>query len=134
MDITTWNTLISAYSSQGDWKMSFELFDSLKSVNLVPNSITFTYLLTAASHSGMVDAALEVYESMNPKYGIIPDNIHATIVVDILSRSGRLQEAVDFMKTNIPEPSILMLVTTFIHLLPVIKPMYCSMGSSTWWV
>lgn len=53
-----------------------------------------------------MDAALELYKSMDKVYGVMPDAIHATIIVDILSRSGQLQEAVYFIKKNIPEPSI----------------------------
>ena len=114
MNITTWNTLISAYSVRGDWKTSLQLFNSLKPYNLMPNAVTFTFLLTAASHSGEVDAALEIYNLMNSVHGVIPDNIHATIVVDALSRSGKLQEAVEFIQMNIPQPSILILIIYFL--------------------
>lgn len=98
-DIMAWSTLISAYSMQGDWETSFQLFNSLLQSGLTPISITFTHLLSAASHSGKVTEALEIYKSME-SYGVTPTSIHAHLIVDVFSRSGRFQEAVDFIETN----------------------------------
>lgn len=90
----------------GDWTTSFELFKSLVRAHFAPISITFTHLLSAASHAGKVVEALELYELMEPTYGVTPSIIHRHLIVDVLARSGRFQEAADFIKANIPEPSI----------------------------
>lgn len=115
-DAMAWNAIILAYSLQGDWGKSHQLFKSMLTSNVVCDSITFTHLLIAASHAGNVDAALNLYSEMQATYNIIPNITHKTVMVDVLSRSGRLKEAVEFIKCNISEPSIYELIT---NLLPI---------------
>lgn len=43
---------------------------------------------------------------MSKDFGIHPNLTHQTVIVDVLSRSGRLQEAVEFIHKNISKPSI----------------------------
>lgn len=105
-DVMAWNSIISAYSLQGAWSKSHQLFNFMLQYKVVPDSITFTHLLIAASHAGEVEAALKLYNEMQATHNIIPNITHNTIMVDVLSRSGQLNKAVEFIKANIPEPSI----------------------------
>ena len=106
VDVTAWNGIMAAHMLQGDWKGSHRLFVSMLEQNVPPDAITFTQLLTAASHSGDVDNALTLYHEMESKYGMVPNVMHQTVLVDALTRSGRLQEAHNFIETSIDKPSI----------------------------
>jgi len=80
-------------------KKALVVFEKMLQVGIIPDSISITALLNAFSHAGMVDEALALYESMEKKYGIQPTSGIQVCVVDTLSRSGRLQEAEEFIET-----------------------------------
>lgn len=106
VDVVAWNAIILAYALQGSWDKSHKLFELMLTHKVVPDSVTFTHLLIAASHAGESDVALDLYNEMKETYNIDPNINHKTIVVDALSRSGRLQDAVEYIKSDIAEPSI----------------------------
>lgn len=106
VSIAAWNAMMSAYSLHGNWDSTLRHFNSLRQYNLTPDAVTLSLLLSAASHAGNIDGALDLYHSMQSKYGIVPDIKHSTIIVDALSRAGQLREAVDFIAKYIPNPGI----------------------------
>ncbi len=61
-----------------------------------PDQITFINLLNACSHSGLVDEALKIFNSI-PQYSDGQITAHETCIVDALSRAGRLDEAEEFI-------------------------------------
>ncbi|TVU13460.1 hypothetical protein EJB05_40518, partial [Eragrostis curvula] len=63
-----------------------------------PNPVTFLSLLSACSHSGLVSEARELFDCMRRKFGISPELGHYTCMVDVLGRSGNLQEAVQVIR------------------------------------
>jgi pentatricopeptide repeat protein len=58
-----------------------------------PDAITFSCLLTACSHTSLVDKASQVLEDMPRKYGVQVDAQHWTAWVDTLARAGQHQRA-----------------------------------------
>lgn len=60
LDIGSWNAILLAFSIHGNWNRSFTYFKSMLQSIKVPDEITFTHILNAASHAGEVDMALEV--------------------------------------------------------------------------
>ncbi|XP_024517628.1 putative pentatricopeptide repeat-containing protein At3g13770, mitochondrial [Selaginella moellendorffii] len=92
--IVTWNSLLVGYSRQGDTTRVFALFEALDRVALRPNGVTFSALLAASSHAGLVDKGLEHFHSMLSSYGVSPDAQHCRCMVDVLGRANRLEEAV----------------------------------------
>ncbi|KAF7809528.1 pentatricopeptide repeat-containing protein [Senna tora] len=94
----SWNSMISAYGYHGKGKKAMELFHEMcKSRTRVTKS-TFVSLLSACSHSGLVNEGLGYYNCMLEKYEIQPETEHQVYVVDMLGRSGRLNEAYEFIK------------------------------------
>lgn len=59
---------------------------------------TFVSLLSACSHSGLVNQGIRYYECMLEKYGVQPETEHQVYVVGMLGKSGRLDEAYEFAK------------------------------------
>ncbi|OEL15519.1 Pentatricopeptide repeat-containing protein [Dichanthelium oligosanthes] len=91
----SWNTLISGFSKQGHGKEAIGAFERMKEAVFAPDSITFTGLLAACNHAGLVNQGMEYFNSMSGTYGVSPRAEHVSCVIDILGRAGRLKEAED---------------------------------------
>ncbi|XVE72867.1 hypothetical protein DITRI_Ditri11bG0072700 [Diplodiscus trichospermus] len=92
-DVVSWSSMIAAYGFHGRGAEAVELFEQMEQKELEPNDVTFLSLLYACSHSGFKDKGLAVFNLMTEKYGIKPNLQHYTCVVDLLGRSGCLDEA-----------------------------------------
>lgn len=103
-DMISWNTIISSYRFSTDPGMSFTLFHTMQERGYRPNHITFTALLWACSHMGLIKDALYYFESMSTKYGMTPDLGHYCCVVDCLARVGELYRALEFINAMPIEP------------------------------
>ncbi|XVF60609.1 hypothetical protein PTKIN_Ptkin08bG0061700 [Pterospermum kingtungense] len=96
--LTSWNTMIAAYGMHGNCIEVLRLFGRMKTEMIKPDEMTFTSILTACSHSGLVEEGLQVFNCMREEYGLILCEKHYTCVVDLLSRAGRLEEAYGLLK------------------------------------
>ncbi|KAM7264562.1 hypothetical protein ACFE04_002245 [Oxalis oulophora] len=93
----TWNEMIHGYAQSGCGDEAFGLYKDMIFSGIKPDSITFIAVLTACSHSGLVDEAMEIFNSMKPEHGVDPLLDHYTCVVDSLGRAGRFLEAESVM-------------------------------------
>lgn len=91
--LISWNTIIAAFANHGHAEKAMASFEEMKTAGVEPDSITFLELLTACSHSGLADMGRMVFDSMSRVYGISPGIEHLCCLVDLLGRSGRLNEA-----------------------------------------
>ncbi|CAO1942118.1 unnamed protein product [Urochloa humidicola] len=90
----SWNTMISGFGKQGRAREAIETFDRMKEAGIAPDSVTFTALLAACSHAGLVNEGMGYFNSMSgAAYGVPPRAEHVSCVVDLLGRAGRLEEA-----------------------------------------
>ncbi|KAK9095808.1 hypothetical protein Sjap_021305 [Stephania japonica] len=89
-DIVSWNSVFKACSVHGRGRVALELFARM---NVQPDTATFVALLSACSHSGLVDEGIKIFDSMQAVYGVIPQCDHYACMIDILGRVGRLVEA-----------------------------------------
>ncbi|KAF9603595.1 hypothetical protein IFM89_037094 [Coptis chinensis] len=105
--IVTWNAMIGGYAQNGCTRKALGLFDQIGNNKITPNGITFVALLTACSHSGLIDQAETYFYSMTAKYGIKPGYEHSACMVDILCRAGRLEEAENFINRMPYDPNAL---------------------------
>ncbi|XP_062208033.1 pentatricopeptide repeat-containing protein At4g19220, mitochondrial-like [Phragmites australis] len=95
--IAGWNSMISAFGFHGHGLKSVELFWKMNDSGTKATKSTFIALLSACSHSGLVDEGWKYYHIMSEKFGIIPTPEHHVCIVDMLGRAGRLQEAHKFV-------------------------------------
>ncbi|MED6218063.1 hypothetical protein PIB30_023442 [Stylosanthes scabra] len=86
---------------------ALRLFDDMQESGARPNAITFIGLLTACSHSGLVRQGKQYLDSMSDKYNVDPTIDHYNCMIDIYSRAGLLQEALDMIKSLPFEPDVL---------------------------
>ncbi|OMP11570.1 hypothetical protein COLO4_03755 [Corchorus olitorius] len=98
-DIYVWSVMISAYGGHGHGEIAVSLFKQMVQAGVKPNKVTFTSVLDACSHAGLVDEGLDLFKFMLRNHQISPQNDHYTCIVDLLGRSGRLDEAYDIIKS-----------------------------------
>ncbi|KAK3118680.1 hypothetical protein QOZ80_9BG0704020 [Eleusine coracana subsp. coracana] len=96
--VVSWSAMISAYANHGEPVEALNLFSMMKSEGMRPNSFTFTAVLVACGHSGLVDEGLKHFNSILTDYQISPGLEHYACIVDMLGRAGRLVEAYDIIK------------------------------------
>ncbi|XP_044460587.1 pentatricopeptide repeat-containing protein At1g11290, chloroplastic [Mangifera indica] len=104
--VTTWNAMIDGYGTHGLGKEAVELFNEMRKDVVKPNDVTFLCVISACSHSGLVEEGLSYFTSMKEDYGIEPAMDHYGAMVDLLGRAGRLNEAWDFIQKMPFEPGI----------------------------
>ncbi|XP_027347512.1 pentatricopeptide repeat-containing protein At2g41080 [Abrus precatorius] len=92
-DVVLWSSMIAAYGFHGQGEDAIKLFNEMEHENLPGNEVTFLSLLYACSHCGLKDKGLAFFNMMIDKYGLKARLEHYTCVVDLLGRSGCLEEA-----------------------------------------
>ncbi|CAM6030238.1 unnamed protein product [Sphagnum balticum] len=97
-DVVVWTVMIVGYAQHGRGKEAIQLFEWMKREGVKPDSLTFTGLLTACSHVGLVEEGRCYFRSITQDYGITPAMQHYGSMVDLLGRAGRLDEAADFIE------------------------------------
>ncbi|KAF9606062.1 hypothetical protein IFM89_022787 [Coptis chinensis] len=91
--------MIVGAAKYGQGNLSLDLFQEMLERGIKPNDVTFLGILHACNHSGLVDIGLEYLNSMYTKHGIVLDAKHYICTVDMLGRTGRLDEAHQLAKT-----------------------------------
>ncbi|KAL7612364.1 hypothetical protein Lser_V15G09296 [Lactuca serriola] len=103
-DSVSWTSVISGLAVNGNANYALDLFSKM---NTKPTHGTFVGVLLACAHAGMVDKGLEYFESMKREYGLHPEMKHYGCVVDMLSRSGDVERAYEFMKEMPMDPDVI---------------------------
>lgn len=93
-NLVSWNVIIQALALHGHGLHALKLFNMMHTTGIWPDKITFMGLLSACSHSGLVDMGRYLFERMSSIYGIFPEIEHYACMVDLLGRGGMLQEAI----------------------------------------
>ncbi|XP_073142535.1 putative pentatricopeptide repeat-containing protein At2g01510 isoform X2 [Henckelia pumila] len=104
----SWNALISAYAQNGDGKATMRSFTEMIESGLSPDPVSFLCVLRACSHRGLVDEALQYFNSMTETYKLVPRKDHYASLVDVLCRRGRFKEAETIMAQMPFEPDEIM--------------------------
>ncbi|GFY91388.1 pentatricopeptide repeat (PPR) superfamily protein [Actinidia rufa] len=95
-DIISWNVMISGYGMNGDAESAIEIFQQMEQSKVKPNELTFLAVLSACTHAGLVEEGKCLFDRMRD-YSLSPTLKHYACVVDLLGRSGHLQEAEDLV-------------------------------------
>lgn len=104
-NVVSWSTMIGGYAINGESEKAFSLFSEMQSERVQPNHVTLLAVLTACTHSGLVSQGWSYFEYMTrPNSGIQPRIEHYACMVDLLGRSGYLQEAYNFIRCMPIEP------------------------------
>jgi pentatricopeptide repeat protein len=62
--VVSWSAMVSAYANHGEPEEALDLLSMIKSEGMTPNSFTFTAVLVACGHSGLVDEGLKHFNNI----------------------------------------------------------------------
>ncbi|XVF54047.1 hypothetical protein PTKIN_Ptkin05aG0150100 [Pterospermum kingtungense] len=96
-DSISWTSVISGLAVNGFADSALEFFSQMLKEGVQPTHGCFVGILLACTHTGLVDKGLEYFESMETVHGLTPEMKHYGCVVDLLSRSGYLERAYQFI-------------------------------------
>ncbi|KAF4359251.1 hypothetical protein F8388_005360 [Cannabis sativa] len=97
-NVALWNVMIGCYGKHGMVDLSLELFERMEEEGMQVNEVTLVCVLSACGHSGLVEKGLEIFSSMKARYGVEASKEHYACVVDMLCRSGKMEEAYEIVK------------------------------------
>ncbi|KAE8685318.1 putative pentatricopeptide repeat-containing protein [Hibiscus syriacus] len=103
-DIISWNAMIASYGVHGHGKEAISLFHQMTNMSLKPDDTTFAALLSALSHSGLVNEGQYWFNMMANEYNIQPTEKHYACMVDLLARAGQEEEAYRLIESMNNEP------------------------------
>ncbi|MQM15413.1 hypothetical protein Taro_048360 [Colocasia esculenta] len=92
-NVVTWSAIISGLAMNGHGWDALEAFSEMQRAGVTPDEQTFTGVLSACSHCGLVDQGLWFFDSMKTEYGLVPNLHHYGCMVDLLGRAGLLDQA-----------------------------------------
>lgn len=92
-DAVTYTSMISGYGVQGDGKVALKLFEEMIGSQIKPDHVAMVAVLSACSHSGLVNQGQLLFEKMQIIYGITPYLEHFACMVDLYGRAGLLNKA-----------------------------------------
>ncbi|KAF2309531.1 hypothetical protein GH714_003702 [Hevea brasiliensis] len=98
-DLASWNAMLTGYAINGRMREAMELFDEMVSSGVRPDEVTFIALLSGCSHAGLTEDGMKLFDKMDIDFGVSPCLEHYACLVDILGRAGRIEEAMEIVKT-----------------------------------
>ncbi|PUZ40342.1 hypothetical protein GQ55_9G415500 [Panicum hallii var. hallii] len=105
-DLVLWNAMIACCGTHGRGHDALALFQELNKTGINPDHATFASLLSALSHSGLVEEGKFWFDRMGKEFGIEPAEKHYVCIIDLLARSGLVEEANDLLASMQTEPTI----------------------------
>ncbi|KAL1535880.1 pentatricopeptide repeat-containing protein-like protein [Salvia divinorum] len=96
-DAVTYTSMISGYGVQGDGKVALNLFEEMIRSQIKPDAVAMVSVLSACSHSGLVNHGQSLFEKMQIVYGISPKLEHFSCMVDLYGRAGLLMKAKEIL-------------------------------------
>ncbi|XP_065872076.1 pentatricopeptide repeat-containing protein At3g26782, mitochondrial-like isoform X2 [Euphorbia lathyris] len=101
-DASSWNVLISGFGMHGNGRKALELYSRMQEEGVEPNHITCTSILSACSHTGLIEEGRKCFTDMT-RLSVTPETKHYACMVDMLGRAGLLQDAFNLIK-EMPSP------------------------------
>ncbi|KAL4193586.1 hypothetical protein AMTRI_Chr06g200250 [Amborella trichopoda] len=97
--VSCYNAMISGLAIHGLGNEAVRVFSEMESKGIEVDDITLIAILSACSHSGMVEEGCRHFNSMKEVHGIEPKMEHYGCMVDLLGRAGLFNEAVKLVKS-----------------------------------
>ncbi|CAN1761460.1 Pentatricopeptide repeat-containing protein At3g18970 [Linum perenne] len=97
-NVLTWTAMATGLAIHGKGNEAMQVFDAMAGSGIKPNLVTFTSLLSACCHAGLVEEGLCLFEIMEAEFRLRPALQHYGCIVDLLGKAGHLREAYRFIK------------------------------------
>ncbi|KAI8547298.1 hypothetical protein RHMOL_Rhmol07G0184000 [Rhododendron molle] len=105
-NIVSWTVMITGYGKHGLGREAIRLFNKMQVEDVEPDRVTYLALLSACSHSGLVDECREYFSLLCGDHRIKPQVEHYACMVDLLGRVGCLKEAKELIHNMPLKPNI----------------------------
>ncbi|GAB2231949.1 hypothetical protein Droror1_Dr00010968 [Drosera rotundifolia] len=102
-NIVVWHAMIRCYGTHGHADEALNMFSELVETGATPDGPIFSSLLSACSHAGKITAGREVFRQTE-HYQVSKSKEHYACMVDLLSRAGLIEEAVECIRSMPFEP------------------------------
>ncbi|EFJ24264.1 hypothetical protein SELMODRAFT_31715, partial [Selaginella moellendorffii] len=96
-NVVSWTNIIVAYAQSGERSLAAEMFNCMDLQGEQPNWLTFSTVLAACSHGGLLEDARCYFLRMIGDNSIDPVVEHYRCLVDLLGRSGQLDRMEDLV-------------------------------------
>ncbi|PUZ36041.1 hypothetical protein GQ55_9G008000 [Panicum hallii var. hallii] len=109
-DTITWTSIMQAFANHGCGYHAVQGFAQMLRHGYKPTSTTFTAILSACSHVGLVEKGRKMFKSIYHVFRLEPTIEHYSCLVDLLGRAGYVREAkelVDSMQQGMRDEAIL---------------------------
>ncbi|MCO5564873.1 hypothetical protein L7F22_018541 [Adiantum nelumboides] len=110
-DAVSWNALIGGYAEHGKAREAFDVSLYMQSAGIRQDEFTFSCVLTACRHAGMIGEACYFFIHMVRTKRVTASVHHCASIVDLLGRAGCLHEAEDFINRIPFQPNIVVLIS-----------------------
>ncbi|MCD9645617.1 hypothetical protein HAX54_034660 [Datura stramonium] len=102
-NIVSYNSIISSLGLYGLATQSFQIFEKALEEGYKPDEATFSALLCACCHAGLVNDGREYFRKMKDQFGISANTEHYVYMVKLLGMEGQLREAYELVQ-SLQEP------------------------------
>jgi pentatricopeptide repeat protein len=92
-NVISWNALIAGYAQCGQGRKGLDCFERMRNDGILPDDVSFLYVVRACNRSGMLSEARTVLTDMPRMYGIAPNKEHHSHIVLLLASAGDLEQA-----------------------------------------
>ncbi|KAE9461406.1 hypothetical protein C3L33_06712, partial [Rhododendron williamsianum] len=95
-DVVIFTAMVGGYAMHGKGKEALGVFSHMLELGEKPDHVTITAVLSACSHTGLINEGLKIFDSIGKMHGIKPTKEQYACMVDLLARGGRIKEAYSF--------------------------------------
>ncbi|KAJ4972043.1 hypothetical protein NE237_005142 [Protea cynaroides] len=103
-DVVSWSAMIDVCATHGCGLRALDVLAEMERAAIVPDDMTFTSLLCACSHGGLLQQGKMWFDRMTSEYGVESKIQHFGCMVDLLGKAGQLKEAYRLIKEMPMEP------------------------------
>jgi len=103
-DLVSWNSMICGFAQHGYGHQALEIFEEMRRKRVAMDGITMIGVISACTHAGLVEEGEKYFDLMVKEQHIHPTMEHYACMVDLYSRAGMVQKAMDFIK-EMPFPA-----------------------------
>ncbi|KAK7342159.1 hypothetical protein VNO80_25102 [Phaseolus coccineus] len=104
-NLAVWTVMVTGFGIHGRGREAVSIFYEMLGTNVTPDEGIFTAVLSACSHSGLVEEGKEIFYKITRVYNVDPGPTHYSCLVDLLGRAGYLDEAYAVIESMKLEPN-----------------------------
>jgi pentatricopeptide repeat protein len=98
-NVHTYSAIISGLALHGDGKGALKIFSRMINEGIKPNETIYVGVLSACSRAGLLEEGFKCFDQMISEHQIVPNSQHYGCMVDLLARSGKLEEAYNLINS-----------------------------------